>query len=84
MITFNNDDLLEAIAYVVENNLLITAVNKELKNISQVTVMDEAKVINFQIPTDDSNEPVKVELENGQKFTCSLLVSFHTIYILVA
>lgn len=74
MITFNNDDLSEVVAYIVENNHLLSAVGKELQNVENVTVFNEANVISYNFPL-EKNGVVTVNLENGSVLHCKLLVS---------
>lgn len=73
MITFNNDDLSEVEAYIVENDLLLAAVGQELRKVENVTVINEAKVKSIQLPLDKSGV-VAVNLEDGSTFQCKLLV----------
>lgn len=73
MITFDNDDLLETVAYVVENDTLLGAVGKEVVK-TNVQVVNEAKVKSYVLPR-DSGSFTKVNLENGNNYTCKLLVS---------
>lgn len=73
MITFNADDLSETVAYIVENNLLISSVLKELKYVSNVTILNEAKVKNYHLSYEDGQKH-KITMENGNEYTCNLLV----------
>lgn len=75
MITFNHDDLSEVLAYIVENDVLLASVEKELKQIQNVTVINEARIKSYGLP-DEKQEITRVELENGTSFSCKLLVSF--------
>lgn len=74
MITFNNEDFNKIVAYIVENDLLIAAVGKQLNAIDNVTVINEAKVKSYDLPL-EKNGIVKVHLEDGSTFQCKLLVS---------
>lgn len=74
MITFNNDDFNKVVAYIVENDLLIAAVSKQLSAVDNVTVINEAKVKSYNLPL-EKNGIVKVNLEDGSTFQCKLLVS---------
>lgn len=73
MITFDYDDLLETIAYIVENDTVLGAVGKEVVK-TNVKVVNEAKVKSYVLPR-DSDSFTKVNLENGNSYTCNLLVS---------
>lgn len=74
MITFNNEDRNKIVAYIVENDLLLSAVGKELRNVNNVTVINEAKAKSYDLPL-EKNRNVQVNLENGSSFQCKLLVS---------
>lgn len=74
MITFNEDNLDQDIAYIVENDLLLHAVDKELDNKASVKVIYNAKVDDISLPN-EHGEDAKIELQNGQKFKTKLLVS---------
>lgn len=72
MITFD-DDFSEDIAYIVENDLLLTAVGKELKQLPNVSVVYDAKIKEYVLPVEDD---CKVILEDGTTYDTNLLVSF--------
>lgn len=73
MITFNEDNLDQEIAYIVENNLLLHAIDKELENKPSVQVIYNAKVDHVSLP-DNYGENAKIKLQNGQEFQTKLLV----------
>lgn len=81
MITFDNDNLIEHVAYIVENDLLLSAVDKIVKEMPNVTVVHEAKIKDYNLPNITGNR-AEVILNNDQKYHCSLLVSFiiHNIW----
>lgn len=74
VITFNNPDLSEPVAYVVENDLLLHAVGKELADLKNVTVMYETKAKEYLLPKLEE-DITSVVLTNGQSYNCDLLVS---------
>lgn len=74
MITFNEDYLSDEIAYIVENDLLLYAVNKQLEEKNSVRVIYNAKVENISLP-ETSGENAIVILQNGGNFGTKLLVS---------
>lgn len=82
MITFNNDDPSKVVAYIVENDLLISAVNEQLNNLDNVTVINEAKVKSYNLPL-ERNGLVKVNLEDGTTFQCKLLVSGKVYFVCI-
>jgi 2-polyprenyl-6-methoxyphenol hydroxylase-like FAD-dependent oxidoreductase len=65
-------------AHIVENNVLITALEMELKNRSNVDVMYKTKLKKCRIPppgTNDGDSPwAEVVLDDGQEFSTRLLV----------
>ncbi|XP_028398710.1 ubiquinone biosynthesis monooxygenase COQ6, mitochondrial-like [Dendronephthya gigantea] len=76
-----SDDLEQAInmAYLVENNVLITALEMELENLrSNVDVLYQTKMNTFRIPSPDTNDVdspwAEITLEDGQEFSTRLLV----------
>lgn len=72
MITFN-DDCTEMAAYIIENNLLLDSVGKELENIKNVSVIYNAKVTDYKLPLENDYSTLK--LENGSIYKGTLLVS---------
>jgi 2-polyprenyl-6-methoxyphenol hydroxylase-like FAD-dependent oxidoreductase len=65
--------------YIVENNVLITALEMELEKLrSNVDVLYKTKLKKFRIPpptTSDVDSPwAEIVLEDGQEFSTRLLV----------
>lgn len=82
MITFNEDYLNNEIAYIVENDLLLHAVDKQLSEKDAVKVVYNAKVENISLP-ETPGEDSAVILQNGGNFGTKLLVSHKkTIYLI--
>lgn len=77
MITFGENDLSEELAYIVENDLLLDAVNKQLSEKKNVTVVYESKVANVELPK-TSSEFATVQLQSGKQYRARLLVSIKT------
>lgn len=77
MITFSHDDMVENIAYIVENDVLLAAVNREIQELPEkLTVIHEAKIKGYELPQCYGTTcDVRVHLENGSSYVCSLLVS---------
>nr|XP_033328232.1 ubiquinone biosynthesis monooxygenase COQ6, mitochondrial isoform X2 [Megalopta genalis] len=73
MIEFNEDHLSEEVAYIVENDLLLHAVNKQLADKENVNVVYESKVENIKLPQ-IQGEPARIQLQNGKKYKTQLLV----------
>ena len=77
MITFSHDDMVEDIAYIVENDVLLAAVNREIQELAgNLTVIHEAKIKGYELPQHSGKtSDVQIHLENGSCYSCSLLVS---------
>lgn len=74
MITFNEDHLSEDLAYIVENDLLLHAVNKQLSLKENITVVHESKITGVKLPK-TSDEFASVQLQSGKQYAARLLVS---------
>ena len=74
MITFNEDYLSNEIAYIVENDLLLHAVDKQLAEKNAVHVVYNAKVENIALPEAPGKDS-SITLQNGGNFGTKLLVS---------
>lgn len=74
MIVFNEDYLTEEIAYIVENDLLLHAVNKQLTDKENVNIIYNSKVENIKLPKTQEENAV-IQLQDGTKYKSKLLVS---------
>lgn len=74
-ITFGKADLSEDIAWIVENDLVLDAVMQEVNHQTQVEVQYKTKAIGYELP-ENSEDPVRVTLEDGTCLTTDLIVSF--------
>lgn len=79
-ITFGEPEHTETVSYIVENDLLLEAVSEEAKTCNNLSIMDGVKVNNYQLPI-AHEDVVGITLENGECFTCDLLVRF-IVYLL--
>lgn len=75
-ITFGQEENTENVSYIVENDLLIAAVNKEVKNVDKVKVQYNTRVKNYHLP-EYNEEGSQITLDNGETYTCELLVRTH-------
>lgn len=80
MITFDKDNLTDTIAYIVENNLIIHAVTEVLRDKENVTILHETKIKDYKLPNLHEND-AEIFLENGEKYSCNLLVSDFLTYL---
>jgi ubiquinone biosynthesis monooxygenase Coq6 len=77
MITFSHDGMVEDVAYIVENDVLLAAVNRQIQELhGNLTVIHQAKIKGYELPQRyGTANDVQVHLENGSTYTSSLLVS---------
>ncbi|RUS73602.1 hypothetical protein EGW08_018645 [Elysia chlorotica] len=80
IITFNNSDMSEPLAYIVENDVILAAIMKALKHVkNKVEIHYETKATAFNLPgSGDSEEAklpyVKLTLNNGSVIKTKLLI----------
>lgn len=72
-ITFGQEENTENVSYIVENDLLIAAVNKEVKNVDRVKIQYNTRVKNYHLP-EYNEEGSQITLDNGETYTCELLL----------
>lgn len=66
------------VAYIVENDVLLYAINTELSktNNHNLNIQYGSKVASYKLPHgEDPNQNSVVEMNNGDVYTCQLLVS---------
>ncbi|CAH2045497.1 unnamed protein product, partial [Iphiclides podalirius] len=78
LISFSSSDVLDDdVAYIVENDLLLHAIDKELKspNVKNVDIVYGAKISGYELPQkNDLKMETIVNMNNGDAYTCQLLV----------
>lgn len=72
-ICFGEETSSENVSYIIENNLLIYAVKKELERLKNVEVLYEEKIKEYHLP-DAAESHVNLHLENGGQYSCDLLI----------
>lgn len=72
-ISFDHDDSSRKVAFIVENSLILHSLNIENKTLANLNILNEAKIKNCSLSI-ETNEDIKVELENGTLYTCELLL----------
>ncbi|XP_056635326.1 ubiquinone biosynthesis monooxygenase COQ6, mitochondrial isoform X1 [Diorhabda sublineata] len=72
-ITFGEESSDKDISYIVENNLIIDAVKKEIKTTNNVEICYERKIKKYLIPGIEDNH-VHIILENGDEYSCDILI----------
>ncbi|KAJ8674353.1 hypothetical protein QAD02_005615 [Eretmocerus hayati] len=73
MITFNEDLLEDDLAYIVENDLLLHAVDTVLADKGSVKVVNNAKIGSILLPFAPGMESC-VQLESGEEYRAKLLI----------
>lgn len=78
-INFQHPELQSDIAYIVENNVILQALQKKLEDSkNRITVYNNAKAIKIDLPKannlDWTEDWVKLELEDGRKIKTKLLI----------
>lgn len=77
----NNSD---AVTYIVRNDVLLAAVEKELnKSKDNVTVVHGSKVEEYELPVNPETHSISVVMEDGKRYSCSLLVSYFNADLLI-
>lgn len=80
MITFSSADILDDdVAYIVENDVLLHAVNTELNKSKNIETVYQAKIAGYQLSQTEDDENI-VKMTNGDTYSCDLLVSQFNIY----
>ncbi|XP_072929950.1 ubiquinone biosynthesis monooxygenase COQ6, mitochondrial [Epargyreus clarus] len=77
LITFSSTDIMDDdVAYIVENDVLLHAVNTELKSpeIKNIEVVYGAKIEGYEIPTTHGSQESIVKMSNGDTYSCQLLI----------
>ncbi|KAG7204077.1 hypothetical protein KM043_001928 [Ampulex compressa] len=73
MITFNEDHLSEELAYIVENDLLLHAVTKQVLEKENVKLIYNSRVEEIKLPTMAIGNS-EIRLQDGKKYTTELLI----------
>lgn len=66
-------------AYIVENDLLMSALLEQLEQNSNVALKSSASINSVQLPGDGFDRSA-VSLNTGERYSCDLLVSFFFCY----
>lgn len=75
LITFNHDNFIGDVAYIVENDVLLHSILKELEPFTNITIQNDAKI--EQVSLERDGLPFgKVQLATGESFTAELLVNY--------
>lgn len=80
MISFNNNDMMDNLAWIVENDIVVEALRRSLASVKdRVEVRYQSSVKNYTLPhegreSSSENSLVQVHLENGDILNTRLLV----------
>lgn len=80
-INFNHDGFSMNVAYIVENDVVLYAVLKELDKNSNVSVQNETKIKSVSLRKNEQNVNL-VTMNTGEMYSCDLLVSNFTFFLL--
>lgn len=76
MITFNHDNFIGDVAYIVENDVLLHSILEELEPFTNITIQNDAKI--ERVALEQDGLPFgKVQLATEETFSAELLVIIH-------
>jgi ubiquinone biosynthesis monooxygenase Coq6 len=78
-IVFNNDNFKECVAYIVENDLIIEAIHKQLSELPNVEFRNATRLDSCKLKKDGARTS-EILLKSGENFSCDLLVSKTSIF----
>lgn len=73
-ITFNYDDLADNISWIVENDVLLSSVYRQLEGVKNVDIRYSSRMEECSLIRDGADKST-VRLSNGDRVQCELLVS---------
>lgn len=73
LITFNYDDLSENISWIVENDVLLASIYRQLESVPSVEIRYSAKLAKCELIRDGAPKST-VQFASGEKLCCDLLV----------
>ncbi|XP_026760529.2 ubiquinone biosynthesis monooxygenase COQ6, mitochondrial [Galleria mellonella] len=77
LISFNSADIMDDdVAYIVENDLLLHAVNKELTSpdLKNVNIVYGAKISGYELSKHEALTRNLIKMNNGDTYSCKLLI----------
>lgn len=80
-IQFNQPNFSDQVACIVENDLMLEALYKQLGNLLNVQVKNESRLESCHLPKDGAKKS-EVTLKSGEQFTCDLLVSSSFLFFI--
>lgn len=73
LITFNHNNFIGDLAYIVENDVLLYGILNELKSIPNVTLKNNARISSVMLNCDNSTYG-EVHLASGEQYSADLIV----------
>lgn len=81
LITFGHANPADTVAYIVENDVILHAILKELEHATNITIKNEAKIESVLLERDGAANG-SVQLKTGETFTADLLVNKNALCLL--
>lgn len=78
-INFNHPNFSDKVACIVENDLILEALYRQLGDLRNIQVKNESRLDSCKLPK-DGVKTSEVTLKSGEQFSCDLLVSKKIIY----
>lgn len=75
MIHFNHPNFSDKVACIVENDLILESLYRQLGNLPHVEVKNLSRLESCKLPKDGVDKS-EVTLKTGEQFSCDLLVSY--------
>jgi 2-polyprenyl-6-methoxyphenol hydroxylase-like FAD-dependent oxidoreductase len=75
-IEFSHTNFADSVAYIVENDLILEGLYKQLNNLSNVRVQNKSSVESCKLIKDGADKN-SVKLKSGEEMQCDLLVSIY-------
>jgi 2-polyprenyl-6-methoxyphenol hydroxylase-like FAD-dependent oxidoreductase len=75
-ISFNHPSFSESVACIVENDLMLEGMYKQIESLPNVHIKNESRLESCLLPRDSGANQNEIVLKTGEKFTCDLLVSY--------
>lgn len=74
LITFNHDNFIGNLAYIIENDILLFAILNEIAKKSNIVIQNDARIEKIQLES-ENGKTNEIHLTTGEQFSAELLVS---------
>lgn len=75
LITFSHDNFTGNLAFIIENDVLLFAILKEIEKNSNIVIQSGAKIDKIQLES-ETGKTNEIHLTTGEQFSAELLVSY--------